>query len=75
MLKWRLIAEFLEEYRWEPVDERFRLLEIFWFPFNTRAARADAIVHAPAAFRRRGLRDAPRAGGRVTTRPCSGSLP
>ncbi len=94
-LRWRLVAEFLEEYRWEPADGRFRLLvdepeptgnerwdvflaalaehvaardgragplwcesrrlHRFWFPFNTRAARADAIVHAPAAFRRRGL--------------------
>lgn len=99
MLRWRLIAEFLEEYRWEQVDERRRLLadeptttgderwdvflaalaehlalrdhrrapswaeqrqlETFWFPFNTRAARVDAIVHAPAAFRRRGVFVAP----------------
>lgn len=93
--RWRLIAEFLEEYRWEPARVRFQLLEgepafigderwdvllaalaehlaardglasptwcqtrhlrRFWFPFNTPAARADAIVHAPAAFRRRGI--------------------
>ncbi len=99
MLKWRLIAEFLEEYRWEPAGERFALLadepgdtgderwnvflaalaehlalrdhrrappwaehrrlRQFWFPFNTRAARADAIVHAPVAFRRRGIFVAP----------------
>jgi hypothetical protein len=32
-----------------------RHLYQFWFPFNTRAARAEAIVHAPAAFRRRGV--------------------
>jgi hypothetical protein len=32
-----------------------RVLRQFWFPFNTRSARADAIVHAPAAFRRRGV--------------------
>lgn len=32
-----------------------RHLYRFWFPFNTRAARAEAIVHAPAAFRRRGV--------------------
>jgi hypothetical protein len=32
-----------------------RQLAQFWFPFNTRAARAEAIVHAPAAFRRRGV--------------------
>jgi hypothetical protein len=98
-LRWRLVAEFLEEYSWEPVDTRFTLLEDepigtgdehwdvflaalaehlrardgraaplwaesrslyqFWFPFNTRAARVDAVVHAPAAFRRRGVYVAP----------------
>jgi hypothetical protein len=30
-------------------------LRQLWFPFNTRAARVDAVVHAPAAFRRRGV--------------------
>jgi hypothetical protein len=89
------VAEFLEEYRWEPPAVRLALLEreppgtgderwdVFlaalaehlaardargappwaesrtlrrlWFPFNTKAARADALVHAPAAFRRRGV--------------------
>jgi hypothetical protein len=98
-LRWRLVAEFLEEYRHEPEPERTRLLaqeppptgdqrwdvflaalaehlaardgrgepawaeqrrlRTFWFPFDTRAARADAIVHAPAAFRRRGIFVAP----------------
>ena len=93
--RWRLIAEFLEEFRWEPTparlallyeepagtgDERWdvflaalaehlcardghaappwaesRFLRRLWFPFNTRAARVDAVVHAPAAFRRRGV--------------------
>jgi hypothetical protein len=93
--KWRLIAEFLEEYSWEPPsarqdlltveprgtgDERWdvflaalaehlsardghgapswaesRSLRRLWFPFNTRAARVDALVHASAAFRRRGV--------------------
>ncbi len=93
--RWRLIAEFLEEYRWEPLGTRWGLLaaeppgtgderwDVFlaalaehlaardgqgapswaesmslrrlWFPFNTRAARVDALVHAPAAFRRRGV--------------------
>lgn len=93
--RWRLVAEFLEEYRWErpaarPAmleaeppgtgDERWdvflaalaehlaardgrgappwvesRTLRRFWFPFNTKAARVDALVHAPAAFRRRGV--------------------
>jgi hypothetical protein len=94
-----LVAEFLEDYRWEPSGTRIALLEDepgptgdehwdvflaalaehvaarddhappswverrtlrrFWFPFNTRAARADALVHAPAAFRRRGVYVAP----------------
>jgi len=93
--RWRLVAEFLEDYRWEPPRSRFALLEAeppatadrrwdvflaslaehlaardgrgapawvehrslerLWFPFNSPAARADAIVHAPAAFRRRGV--------------------
>jgi hypothetical protein len=97
--RWRLVAEFLEEYRWEAADMRSSLLIMepgitgddrwdvflgalaehlaardgraapdwaqsrslrrFWFPFNTRAARVDAIVHAPAAFRRRGVYIAP----------------
>ncbi len=89
---WRMIAEFLEEYRHEPAETRFgllageprtsgderwdvflaalaehlaardgrgapewaagRWLPVFWFPFNTPAARVDAFVHAPAAFHR-----------------------
>lgn len=93
--RWRLVAEFLEEYRWEPIENRDQLLageppstsderwdvllaalaehlaardgrgapawseprrlRRFWFPFNTPAARVDAVVHAPAAFRRRGV--------------------
>jgi hypothetical protein len=92
---WRLIAEFLEEYRWESTDTRMALLaeepagigderwDVFlaalaehvsardghappgwvesrslrriWFPFTSRAARVDAVVHTPAAFRRRGV--------------------
>lgn len=94
-LRWRLVIEFLKEYRHEPLEVRLKLLDEepettgdrrwdvllaalaehlaaedgrsappwaesrrlrqFWFPFNTRAARVDAIVHAPAAFRRRGV--------------------
>ncbi len=93
--RWRLVAEFLEEYRWEPSDARSALLTAeplgtgderwdvflaalaehlaaqdgrgapdwveprrlrrFWFPFNSQAARVDAVVHAPASFRRRGI--------------------
>jgi hypothetical protein len=99
MARWRFIAEFLEEYRHEPVEARTgllaeeprptgdqrwdvflgalaehlaardghgapmwsesRRLRRFWFPFNTPAARVDALVHAPAAFRRRGVFIAP----------------
>jgi len=36
-----------------------RRLEVFWFPFNTAAARVDAFVHSPASFRRRGIFVAP----------------
>lgn len=97
--RWRLVAEFLEEYRHEPVSVRLdllapepastgdehwdvllgglaehlaacegrggpawaedRRLTSFWFPFDTPAARVDALVHAPAAFRRRGVFVAP----------------
>ena len=32
-----------------------RVLPTFWFPFNTAAARVDAVVHSPASFRRRGI--------------------
>ena len=32
-----------------------RGLRRFWFPFNTPGARAQALVHAPAALRRRGV--------------------
>ncbi len=32
-----------------------RSLRRLWFPFNTPAARVDAVVNAPAAFRRRGV--------------------
>jgi hypothetical protein len=93
--RWRLVAEFLEDYRWEAAEDRHpllveepaptgsgewdvllaalaehvaardgrrapswveaRALRRMWFPFNTRAARVDALVHAPAAFRRRGV--------------------
>ena len=93
--RWRLVVEFLEEYRHELAVDRWRLLadeppaigdehwdvllaalaehlaardgrgappwaesrqlRQFWFPYDTRAARVDALVHAPAAFRRRGV--------------------
>lgn len=97
--RWRLIAEFLEEYRHEPPAERaalltdeppstgderwdvflaalaehlagrddrgapgwaaHRQLAVFWFPFNSAAARVDAVVHSPASFRSRGIFVAP----------------
>lgn len=40
--------------RGPPWCER-RHLYRFWFPFNTPLARVEAVVHAPAAFRRRGV--------------------
>ena len=32
-----------------------RGLRRYWFPFDTPGVRAQALVHAPAAFRRRGV--------------------
>ncbi len=32
-----------------------RGLRRFWFPFDTPGARAQALVHAPAALRKRGV--------------------
>jgi hypothetical protein len=94
-IRWKLIWEFLEEYRWEkdeaqpalltdepaPVgDERWdallgalaehlaakhdlappawaelRVLGRPWFPAELPTQRADALVHAPAAFRKHGV--------------------
>jgi len=34
-------------------------LAVFWFPFDSAAARVDAVVHAPASFRSRGIFVAP----------------
>jgi hypothetical protein len=55
------LAEHLavQEGRAGPTWADARSLDRFWFPFNTRAARVDAVVHAPAAFRRRGVFLAP----------------
>jgi hypothetical protein len=92
--RWKLVWEFLEEYRWEPGevqpsllraqppgtgDERWdvllaalsehlaaqhdlappqwaelRVLQQPWFPAELRIQRADALVRAPAAFRKHG---------------------
>jgi hypothetical protein len=93
--RWKLIWEFLEEYRWEPADaqpalltdepsstgdERWdallaalaeylaaqhdlappdwadlRVLRQPWFPAELEVQRADALVRAPAAFRKHGV--------------------
>jgi hypothetical protein len=93
--RWKLVWEFLEEYRWEPADvqsvllreepasvgdERWdallaalaehlaaqrdlapptwaemRVLRRPWFPAELRVQRADALVRAPAAFRKHGV--------------------
>lgn len=94
-VRWKLVWEFLEEYRWEPVDvqlklladeppptgdERWdtllaalaehlaaghdvapppwadlRVLRRPWFPAELRIQRAEALVWAPAAFRKHGV--------------------
>lgn len=93
--RWKLVWEFLEEYRWEPDDvqpsllrdepptigdERWdallaalaehlaaqhdlaaagwteiRVLQRPWFPAELEAQRAEALVWAPAAFRKHGV--------------------
>jgi hypothetical protein len=93
--RWKLVWEFLEEYRWEPDnvrpsllhdeppatgDERWdvllaalaeylaaeddraapewteiRVLQRSWFPAELKIQRADALVWAPAAFRKHGV--------------------
>jgi hypothetical protein len=94
-LRWKLVWEFLEEYRWEPVDIQLsllkeepvpvdhdrwdallaalaehltaqhdvappdwaegRVLRRPWFPAELEIQRADALVWAPAAFRKHGV--------------------
>jgi len=93
--RWKLVWEFLEEYRWEPDevqprllhdepafvgDDRWdtllaalaehlaarhdlappqwadlRVLRRPWFPAELAVQRADALVRAPAAFRKHGI--------------------
>ena len=93
--RWKLVWEFLEEYRWEPrtssrrccSDEppghgderwdallaalaehlaaqhdlaapdgpRYECLQRPWFPAELETQRADALVWAPAAFRKHGV--------------------
>ena len=94
-VRWKLVWEFLEEYRWEPSavqpsllqeeppsvgDERWdvllaalaehlaaqhdlappdwaelRVLRRPWFPAELKVQRAEALVRAPAAFRKHGV--------------------
>jgi len=94
-VRWKLVWEFMEEYRWEPDDvqpsllrdepspvgdERWdallaalaehlaarhdlappewtelRILRRPWFPAELKIQRADALVRAPAAFRKHGV--------------------
>ena len=94
-VRWKLVWEFLEEYRWEPAeiqpsllldvpqlvgDERWdallgalaehlavghdlaapdwtepRVLRRPWFPAELKTQRAEALVAAPAAFRKHGV--------------------
>jgi hypothetical protein len=94
-VQWKLVWEFLEEYRWEPADVQltllqdepsptgdqrwdtllaalaehlaaghdaappawaeFRVLRRPWFPAELAVQRAEALVWAPAAFRKHGV--------------------
>lgn len=93
-IRWKLVWEFLEEYRWEPPNTQVTLLEATptavserwdallaalaehlaaqhdlappnwandrvlmrpWFPAELAIQRADALVWAPAAFRKHGV--------------------
>lgn len=94
-IRWKLVWEFLEEYRWEPADEQppllqdeprpvgderwdallaalaehlaaghdlappawaeGRVLRRPWFPAELPSQRAEALVWAPAAFRKHGV--------------------
>jgi hypothetical protein len=94
-IRWKLVWEFLEEYRWEPTelqssllqdepaltgDDRWdalfaalaehfaaqhdlappvwadsRILRKPWFPAELRIQRVEALVWAPAAFRKHGV--------------------
>ena len=36
-------------------EEPDRFLDMWWFPVSLPSVRVDAIVHSPAAFRRRGI--------------------
>jgi hypothetical protein len=93
--RWKLVWEFLEEYRWEPAETQLSLLQFepqpvgddrwdvllaavaehlcaqhdvappawaeprvlrrAWFPAELAVQRAEALVRAPAAFRKHGV--------------------
>jgi len=59
--RWDVLLHGLAEHlamrdgRAAPSWSATRGLRRFWFPFDPPSARAQAIVHAPAAFRRRGV--------------------
>lgn len=55
------LAEHLasRDHRRAPAWAAGRRLAVFWFPFDSPAARVDAVVHAPASFRSRGIFVAP----------------
>lgn len=94
-VRWKYVWEFLEEYRWEPIERqlallqedpaptgdarwdallaavaehlaarlnqappqwsRSRVLDTPWFPSSLRSKRTEALVWAPAAFRKHGV--------------------
>jgi hypothetical protein len=45
----------MRDERNAPYWSASRGLRRFWFPFDATGARAQALVHAPAALRRRGV--------------------
>ena len=59
--RWDVLFAWLAEHlamrddRDAPGWSASRGLRRFWFPFDTPGARAQALVHAPAAFRKRGV--------------------
>jgi hypothetical protein len=60
-LRWDVLFAGLAEHlamrdgQGAPLWSASRGLRRFWFPFDTPGARAQALVHAPAALRRRGV--------------------
>jgi hypothetical protein len=52
-IRWKLVWEFMEEYRWEPATVQVGLLVDE--PASVGDERWDAWVRAPAAFRKHGV--------------------